>query len=653
MIKEILNKNETSQPNDREIAILKEHFPACFKEDGSFDIELFKEFLNDKVTVTHEGYELKFLGKSYARLLASLDTTTVIVPDKEHNSKPENAKSENVYISGDNLDGLKHLLKSYSRKVKCIYIDPPYNTGSDGFVYNDSFDFTVEGLSEKLSISEEQAQRILDLTKRGSASHSAWLMFMYPRLLLARDLLTKDGVVFISIDDNEQANLKLLCDDVFGEENLMGVIANINNPKGRSDDEYFATAHEYLIAYKKDKVVLGEFDAEEKVTKRYRRVDSNGEKFRPIDLRKTGDDDLRSDRENAFYPFFYNEQTAELRVGSLDDMIPDGFIKILPMKSDTIEGRWRWGRNDKAMRDGFQNLFAEYMPNKRQWSVFERDYLKNKSGVKPTTVWAYKDVNSERGTEQFTDLGFDKAVFPKPKPVGTIQRLISLSTTNGDIVLDFFSGSATTAQAVLELNAEDDYNLKYILIQLQEKTKEVAKSQGFFTIDQIGMERIKRAAEKIREKSPLTTTKFDLGFKHYTLVEPSQDTIDKLETFDPNGITFDTMNTILSDFGKPTVLATWLARDGYGLTATPEELNFAGYKGYYIGKHLYLIDEKLSDAAIEAIVVKFETDGSFNPENIVLFGYSFTWTEREALQTNIKRLKDTEKNLHINFDVRY
>ena len=214
MIKDILNFNESMKPNTREIEVLRENFPACFKSDGSFDLERFKEYLNDKVTVKNEGYELKFLGKNYARLLASVDSTTVIVPDEEHNNKPENKNSENIYISGDNLDGLKHLLKSYAGQVKCIYIDPPYNTGSDGFVYNDNFNFTVDELAEKLSIDDEQAQRILDLTKRGSASHSAWLMFMYPRLLLARDLLTDDGVIFISIDDNEVDNLKKICVEI-------------------------------------------------------------------------------------------------------------------------------------------------------------------------------------------------------------------------------------------------------------------------------------------------------------------------------------------------------------------------------------------------------------------------------------------------------
>mgnify|MGYP001054198498 FL=1 len=186
MIKEIIDANNNVAVGAKEIEILKEHFPACF-HDGSFDIERLKEYLKDKIYVTEEGYELRFLGKNYARLLASLDTTTVIVPDEEHNNMPENKDSKNIYISGDNLDALKHLLKSYAGSVKCIYIDPPYNTGSDDFVYTDSFNFTVEELVSRLSISEEQASRVLDLTRRGSATHSAWLMFMLPRLLLARE----------------------------------------------------------------------------------------------------------------------------------------------------------------------------------------------------------------------------------------------------------------------------------------------------------------------------------------------------------------------------------------------------------------------------------------------------------------------------------
>ena len=649
MIKDTWEKNENASANKKEITVLKEHFPACFKEDGSFDIERFKEYLSEDINVINEGYELKFLGKNYARLLVTLETETVIVPNEEHNQKKD---SENIYITGDNLDGLKHLLKSYAGKVKCIYIDPPYNTGSDGFVYNDNFNFTIEELIEKLSIGEEQAQRILDLTKRGAASHSAWLMFMYPRLQLARDLLSHDGVIFISIDDNEKSNLKLLCNDIFGEENLLASITNVNNPKGRSDDKYFATAHEYLLVYKREEVSLGTFDPEEKVIKRYRELDENSDYFRLIDLRKTGDSDLRTDREDMFYPFYYNETTEDLIIGDLNASPPEGYIEIFPMKTKEIEGRWRWGKNEKAMKNGFSNLVAVFMPQKQQWSVFEKDYLKNKKGVTPTTVWNYKDVNSERGTEEFVRLGFDKQIFPRPKPIGTIERCMKIGTESNDIILDFFSGSATTAHSVLSFNSKNkDSNLKYILIQLPEKIDAKYIHSEFETIDEIGRERIIRAANKIKQEKP--NVKIDFGFKHFILKNPQKETINKLVDFNPEENKLFADKTLLDEFGVPTVITTWLNNDGYGLTTEAEKIMFAGYEAYYKDKHLYLVHPELPNESIEELVVKYETDGDFNPENIVLFGYSFTWTELESLKTNLKRLQDTEKNLRINFDIRY
>lgn len=651
MIKNIMAANETVTPNQKEMEILREHFPACFHSDGSFDLTRFSEFLKDKVNITKEGYELKFLGKNYARMLASLDTETVIVPDDTHNSKPENINSENVYISGDNLDGLKHLLKSYSGRIKCIYIDPPYNTGTDGFVYNDKFNFTATSLMDKLSISEEQAQHILDLTTRGSASHSAWLMFMYPRLQLARQLLSYDGAIFISIDLNELSNLKLICDDIFGEENCIGCIANINNPKGRSDDKYFATAHEYLLVYKRSETVINPFDAEEKVLKRYREQDSDGKKYRLIDLRKTGDADLRSDREEMFYPFYYNEQTTHLILGEKGLEAPEGYITIVPMKTATIEGRWRWGHDDKSMQEGFQNLVAQYMPQKKQWSVFEKDYLDENEGVTPTTVWNFKDVNSERGTEAFTDLGFEKEVFPKPKPVGTIERILKIGTNDNDIILDFFSGSATTAHAVMNKSIYDNKKIKYILVQLQEKTKpnSVAEKNGYSTIDEIGQERIKRAAKKLREENPDTTT--DLGFKHYTLHEVSQTALDKMESFDNSGFITDT--TVYDEFGANTVLTTWLVHDNYGFVNNCEMIDLAGYTAYWCENHLYLINPELTEESIKALIEKYNFEGGFNPQNIVLFGYSFNYVEMENLKTNVKILRDSEKNLKINLDIRY
>jgi type III restriction enzyme/adenine-specific DNA-methyltransferase len=251
MIKQIIDRNMEVKPNSKKLEALKEYFAGCFTAKGAFDIERFRDMMKDEVDISNEGYSLDFLGKDYANLIASIDTTTVIEPDIEHNEKPENKDSENIYISGDNLDALKHLLKSYAGKVKCIYIDPPYNTGSDGFVYNDKFRFTPEELEKKLSIDEDEAKRILDLTSRGSSTHSAWLMFMSPRLQLARELLSKDGVIFISIDDNEQANLKLLCDYVFGEENFVAQFVWISKTGGGSDNNEVVADHEYVLCYSK------------------------------------------------------------------------------------------------------------------------------------------------------------------------------------------------------------------------------------------------------------------------------------------------------------------------------------------------------------------------------------------------------------------
>lgn len=654
MIKDIMNANDSATPNSREMAVLKENFPSCFRADGSFDIERFKEFLSDKIAVTGEGYELKFLGKNYARLLASIDTTTVVVPDEEHNSKPENMNSENIYISGDNLDGLKHLLKSYSGQVKCIYIDPPYNTGTDGFVYNDQFNFTVEELSEKLSISEEQAQRILDLTKRGSASHSAWLMFMYPRLLLARDLLKDDGIIFISIDDNEQANLKLICDDVFGENNFLTCISRATGTPTGGGFDGLVNELDYMLVYARNitAAVINGLAMNEDDARIYNQIDEDGNRYLTRSLRRTGGEDRREDRPTMYYPL----------------IAPDG-TEVYPIGPTGYESRWICAPETakKLEEDGLIEWRKTDLLGKKVWHPYQKYYLENRTkapgNIWQDFFWPPDDTNHEflwtdvegnkKATRDIRDLFDGQKVFETAKPIGLLEKVLTIGSNDGDIIVDFFSGSATTAHAIMRMNAVTQGKRKYILIQLQEPVKpgSDAEKAGYTTIDQIGMERILRAAVKIREKYPDTTV--DLGFKHYTLVEPASDTLDKLEKFDPTENKLFADKDILSDFGKPTVLATWLVRDGYGLTADAEELNFAGYNGYYKGKHLYLIDPELSNKAIEAIVVKYETDGSFNPENVVLFGYSFTWTEMEALKINLKRLKDTEKNLRINFDIRY
>ena len=249
MIKDIVKKNEEIKPNTYLEEKLRKDFGNFFKANGKFDFDSFKEKLQQEEVEFHkEGYEMKFLGNSYARLQSSTETDTVITPDVEHNNLPENKDSENIYIVGDNLDALKHLLNSYSEQIKCIYIDPPYNTAKKDFVYPDDFKYTTKELMDKAGIEEDEANRILQLA--GSSTHSAWLTFMFPRLLIASELLAPEGVIFISIDDNEQANLKLLCDDIFGPDNFQGMFV-INTSPSAIDYGHIAKQHEYCLMYTK------------------------------------------------------------------------------------------------------------------------------------------------------------------------------------------------------------------------------------------------------------------------------------------------------------------------------------------------------------------------------------------------------------------
>jgi type III restriction enzyme/adenine-specific DNA-methyltransferase len=688
MIKDIERYNENVSINDNAISILKEHFPSCFKKGGSFDMERFKEELKDKVDVVHEGYELKFLGKSYAKLLASLDTTTVITPNAEHNNLSENKNSENIYISGDNLDGLKHLLKSYSKSVKCIYIDPPYNTGSDGFVYKDNFNFTVDELQDKLSVDETQAKRILELTKRNSASHSAWLMFMYSRLQLAKDLLTDDGVIFISIDDNEQANLKLLCDDILGEENFLGNLPTIMNLKGNNDEFGFAGTHEYTIVYSKNRTntQLYELNVNEEEVDSWEE-DQIGFFKKGRSILATSDDKYRESRPFSYFPFLWKEDKLSLiskdefekifdnSTKKFDDYHVEelkkkyellGYEVILPINSTDEKCRWTWGFDGK-INTHLNDLIVTKTKKGFSLNTKQRPSLGELLTKKPKTIFYKPEYSSGNGTNQVKELLGIKA-FNNPKPIDLIEDLITIGGNKNSLFLDFFSGSATLADAVLRLNAFDGGNRKFITIQLPEilDVKNQTQKNAFdfltsinkpTTLDYVGMERIKRASKKIQTEVPnlfneAGMLKGDFGFKHFILNEPNQNTLDKCETFDKAGLLGDT--TILDDFGTETVLTTWLNNDGYGLNANIEVIDLDGYIAYYCKKHLYLINSDFTQEAMVVLFEKYDTIAGFNPENIVLFGYSFNeWSVTEMLEKNLKILNDSEKNLKINIDVRY
>lgn len=646
MIKDAMEKNEKATPNGADLEVLKKHFGMCFNSDGSLDLEKLKARLGDQVAISNEGYELKFLGKNYARLLTSLETTTVVVPDKEHNAKPENAKSKNVYISGDNLDALKHLLKTKQGQVKCIYIDPPYNTGSDGFVYNDSFGFKVEELANKLSISEDEAQRILDFTKRGSASHSAWLMFMYPRLMLARELLAKDGVIFISIDDNEQANLKLMCDEVFGEENFLAVLARRTKSGGGSATDNFAVEHDYVLVYARTVALLDKLTIpfDEEYLKRYDEQDEKGRYF--------WDTMERSSTKTKPYII-----TA-----------PDG---------TSLQGKWF--RSEATFKEDKKTGEVRFLKKKDgSWSVQFKQRLGEGKNLRSLLT---EEMQNDLMRDEYKSYSDDLEVlglgglFSYPKTVALVKYLLQVVKGQATVI-DFFSGSATTAEAVMRLNLARmkglDDGIQYIMVQLPEnldetlkhsngERKEVCERAISFLdsigrkhfLDEIGIERIKRAAAKIAEENPLLAKTMDLGFKHYTLKEVEGKTLDKIEKFDLNDNALAATDDILKEFGVETVLATWLVHDGYGFGAEPKVIDLDGYKAYWMEKHVYLIEPGLSDKGISALFDKFETEGTFNPGNVVVFGYSFSWTQLEALKNNLLKIAANGTNKHVLLDKRY
>ena len=654
MIKNVVEKNKNIDVNADKMDKLKELFPNCLNANGDFDIFVFEEELKTNSSIVKEGYGLNFLGKNYAKYVASLDTETILVPDEENNNKDVNKNSENIYISGDNIDALKHLVKSYSGQIKCIYIDPPYNTGSDGFVYNDKFNLSIDKLVEVLDINEEEAKRIYNMTNAKSNSHSAWLTFMYPRLYLARQLLKKDGVIFISIDDNEQSNLKLLCDNIYGEENFINQFSWVSNITGRQISGKGATkTFETVLAYARNIDDCENFS-----------IDIDFAKKKMPDTYKGFEKDIREDEFGKYsvgdtlynHNRKFNEETRPTLVFSIyynpstNDIITDdinkhynGYIEIKPhTNGDGIHRyhAWRWSR--QKIENEKYNLIVLTMSN-GDYEIHTkiRDF-------KSTTL---KDLitNISNGDDELIKLFDGKKCFNYPKSVDLVRVLINSITTRNELILDFFSGSATTAHTVLELNAKDKGNRKYILVQLPElcDTKSEAYKNGYKTIDEIGQERIRRAAKKIKEE---TNADIDYGFKHYTIKDVNTNTLDKLEKFEPNYVISD--GSILDEFGINAVLTTWMNEDGYGLTDKYEKLELEDYTAYKCQNTIYLLNWNISDLFIKALIEKYEKEENFDCNRIVMFGYSFTLNEIQTLKDNLQQVKNI-KGINVEVITRY
>lgn len=630
-LKQIFNmeklRMQSLDASDGNVAKIAALFPQCVTErlnkDGKPELaidfdKLRAELSKDVLDEGEERYQFTWPDKRAASRLANEPTDKTLRPDIE--ASVDFWNTENLYIEGDNLDVLKVLRETYLGRVKMIYIDPPYNTGND-FVYNDDFAQGKKEFEQSSGLFDEDGNQVLDPMQRNTESngrfHTDWLNMIYPRLKVARDLLSDEGVVFISIDNHEVDNLRKLTDEIYGQDNCIGVIANINNPKGRSDDKHIATAHEYILCYAKNIEMLSWFGFEpgEEIIKRYNKIDRDGRRFRDIDLRKTGENDLREDRPNLFYYFIYNQSTEEF-YPSRDKVLDDNCILIYPVREDGKEGNWRWGI--ESSKKQISELYPKFMPTRKIWGVMQKDYLDGRNLVKPTSSWTFKDVNSERGTEEFVSLGFDKRIFPKPKPIGTIGRLLKLSTphlSSEDIILDFFSGSATTAHAVMKLNSEDGGKRKFIMVQLQEVTdeKSEARKAGYETICQIGEERIRRAGKKVKEEAGLQGQGLDIGFRVLKLDSSNmEDVFYTPEDFDAKNI-FTTVDNVKPDRTPLDLLFQVLPELDIELSAKIEEKEVNGKKVFFVDGN-YLIatfDTDVNESTVTEIA-------KMNPQYFVM-----------------------------------
>lgn len=491
---------ESANVKAHQIEMLKGIFPEVFSESSQIDFERLKITLGEFVGTGKERYSLNWAGKSECYATIQRPSPATLRP--EPNRSVLFQEADNLLIEGDNLEVLKLLQKSYLGKIKAIYIDPPYNTGKD-FIYPDNYSESLETYLSYTNQVDEQGRKFSTNSETDGRFHSKWLSMMYSRLFLARNLLSDEGAIFISIDNHEIENLLKIGKEIFGEENWVATIANVNNPKGRSDDKYIATAHEYVVVFKRNILALRGWKPGEHITRRYNKSEQDGRLYREIDLRKTGDNDLREDRPNLFYYFHYNAKTLQL-LPSRDETPPsDDWISIKPQREDGREGNWRWEL--KTSEANISSLFAKFMPVRRVWSVFEKDYFIEGETVKPTSAWTMKEVNSERGTEQFLELGFEKGDFPRPKPLGLVNLIIDLilEPKANDIILDFFAGSGTTGEAVLRQNHADGGNRKFILVQLPELIEE-GGSKVISDISRTRLNKVLEALEKLNSETQMS-----------------------------------------------------------------------------------------------------------------------------------------------------
>ena len=404
-------------------------------------------------------------------------------------------ENENLIIEADNLIALKSLLPKYQGRIRCIYIDPPYNIGNGGWIYNDK---------ANSPLIKDWIGKVVD--KEDLTRHDKWLCMMTPRLKLLYELLCNDGVIFISIDDNELHHLKQLMDEIFTEENFIGNIVVKSTPGGRQSSKNIALMGDYILAYGKsgDTCLLG-LPLTQKQLDQYKRSDEKG-KFLTERLRQHGVAERREDVSSLYFPIYYNEKNNDISTTKK----PGYDIEVLPILPEGGDGRWIWSKEKVEKDKAFIEIRKVKRAGKYIYDAFFIKYLKGDLRSKMSSIWTEKDFRTEVGTKELKELFGNEKIFPYPKPMNTIFRLLVSSTSSSDIILDSFAGSGTTAHAVLELNKVDDGNRKFILVQLPEKIekKQPAYKAGFRYIHEITRERVKRVIER---------DKLGVGFSYMTL----------------------------------------------------------------------------------------------------------------------------------------
>lgn len=646
--------NATVQPNSAFLAELKEKLPEFFTRDNSFDLEKFQAALKEKnVSELSEGYQLNFIGKDYARRQAGEMPTTVIVPDEDQNNGA-GKNSQNLFFTGDNLEVLRHLQNNYQNKIDVIYIDPPYNTGSDGFVYPDSFEYSDDKLKEMFGMNDDQVARLKSI--QGKASHSAWLTFMYPRLALAKRLLANDGVIFISIDDNEYRNLMEIMAAIYGENNYITTFVWEKKKKPSFLNGNVGQKFEYILCYSKNRKYTHSFSVEKTTTGKKYPFNNAGNSESVIEFPPHSVEFIKIKNETILPQDMSsgNIKTKLLTPVKIVDGFNENTFKLL--------GEWRYSQ-DKTI---------ELVQNGSQITIsgipFRPNLVKKGGEVKIMhnllTLNNYPVGSNEDATKELMKL-FGENLFDFNKPSSLLKILINSYTyaNKNSTILDFFAGSSTTADAVMQLNAEDGGHRKFIMVQLPEKTYhtnsdgsevptkggKAAYEAGFRSIDEISRERIRRAAAKIKADNELTLpADFDGSFKHYRVVKPSRMTLDRIEEFKPetDELVLDTVNSFSSQTlgvagnasGEQTVLATWLAKDGYPFDVDVQKIDLAGYQGNLIeNNRLYLIREGWSSQSTEKLLNLLGTH-ALNVQAVVIFGYSFNLNDLRELENGLKQL---------------